>query len=74
MSKWIKFEIIKDTDITKIWEVNTKKDIPLGHIKWYSPWRKYCFFPIAGTVYASSCLDDIAQFIWQEMKERRRMK
>ena len=71
MSKWITFSVIKDTGITKTWEVNTKKDIPLGYIKWYYPWRKYCFFPIAGTVYAGSCLVSISEFIRKEMKARK---
>ena len=65
------FEQIGDTGKTKRWEVTTKKDIPLGYIKWYSPWRRYCFFPIAGTVYASSCLRDIGQFIENEMRKRK---
>ncbi len=71
MSKWIVFEIVNDTGVTKTWEVTTKKDIPLGHIRWYSPWRKYCFFPLGGTVYAASCLRDIADFIKLEMGKRR---
>ena len=70
--KWIKFEVIRDTGLTKVWEVNTRGDIPLGHIKWYSPWRRYCFFPVAGTIYASSCLRDIAEFMEREMKERKK--
>ena len=72
MSKWIKFNVIRDTGLTKVWEVNTIKDtIPLGHIRWYSPWRKYCFFPLGGTVYAASCLGDIADFIKKQMDMRK---
>ena len=71
VSKWIEFEQTGDTGKTKRWEVNTKKDILLGYIKWYSPWRKYCFFPIPGTVYAFSCLGDISEFIKEQMRLRR---
>lgn len=75
MSKWIKFEIVKDTGLTKIWEVTTRKEtIPLGHIRWYSPWRKYCFFPLGGTVYAASCLGSISEFIGREMRLRKNKK
>lgn len=72
MSKWIRFDIIKDTGITKIWEVVTQRDLPLGYVKWYYPWRRYCFFPIAGTVYAASCLRDIDDFMKREMKVRKK--
>lgn len=71
MDKWIKFELLKDFGLTKLWEVNTRKDIPLGCIKWYGPWRRYCFFPVAGTVYSSGCLKDISEFIKREMKARK---
>lgn len=71
MGKWIKFELTKSFGVTKAWEVSTNKEVSIGHIKWYSPWRKYCFFPIGGTVYALSCLRDIAYFMEREMIKRK---
>jgi hypothetical protein len=35
----------------------------LGYIRWYSPWRQYCFFPHSDTVYSAGCLNDINNFI-----------
>lgn len=32
----------------------------LGFIKWYGPWRKYCFYPADGTIFDPSCLLEIA--------------
>jgi len=37
----------------------TRGDI-LGSIKWYGPWRKFCFFPSASTVWSVDCLKDIS--------------
>lgn len=35
----------------------------LGQIKWYAPWRQYCFFPADDCVFNHSCLTEIVQFI-----------
>ena len=44
---------------------------PLGLIKWYSPWRQYCFFPECNTLYVSSCLNDIINFMKENRKKRK---
>ena len=38
---------------------NRKSNGLLGHIRWYSPWRQYCFLPIASTIWSDGCLEDI---------------
>ncbi len=35
----------------------------LGLIKWYGPWRQYCFFPAGPAVYSGGCLEDIQDFM-----------
>lgn len=74
MAKWIEFVECKPfpfpvgkPKITKIWHVQTKGINPniLGEIKWYSGWRKYCFFPDEGSLYEQECLRDIAEFCEQ---------
>jgi hypothetical protein len=45
---------------TKIVAVKSMDDSPLGHIKWYAPWRKYAFQPDWGTIFEADCLGDIA--------------
>jgi hypothetical protein len=41
----------------------------LGAIRWFGRWRKYCFFPMAETVFEENCLRDIAEFIVKITKE-----
>ena len=73
--KWIKFQEARNTGKTKIWDVVTKDGATLlGQIKWYSPWRKYSFFPSENTVSEPTCLKDIASFIEGEMYERKMRK
>jgi len=42
---------------------NLKSDAELGEVRWYGPWRGYCYFPSVQAVYSASCLQDIADFI-----------
>lgn len=43
----------------------------LGRIEWFGRWRKYCFFPGAGTLYEETCLNEIAEFIKSKTTEHR---
>lgn len=53
---------------TQVWECRTNEDDFLGEVKWYSPWRQYCFFTEQGIVLAKSCIDDISHFVGQLKK------
>ena len=33
----------------------------LGEIRWYAPWRKFCFYPDKETIWDTNCLDEIIQ-------------
>jgi hypothetical protein len=70
MPHWIRFELLRDpTRKTKIWRVvNAQYNSFLGNVKWYSPWRKYCFAPDDGTVFEQDCLRDIAAFCEDETR------
>ena len=46
----------RKTPIYYIFEFNTNC---IGEIKWYAPWRKFCFYPDADTVWDSKCLTEI---------------
>lgn len=74
MSIYIEFHEIKmidSTGKTKIWNVLQKRSgSTLGKIKWYGPWRQYCFFPVVGTVFNKTCMDDIGRFIKEQMAYR----
>ena len=80
MSKWIAFNLapVRPSRKTGIWAVVTKggaKEVGglvLGHVSWWAQWRKYAFFPAQGTLYEQTCLRDIAEFIDDQMKLRRK--
>ena len=51
---------------TSAWECkNAKSGTVLGIVKWYGPWRQYCYFPTVQAFYSAGCLKDVAQFIGQ---------
>jgi len=47
---------------TKIFTVSSVNGSRLGAVQWHSQWRKYAFFPIAGTLYDPGCLREISDF------------
>lgn len=69
----IRFNYLRDTisGKTKIWNVISLSGDDLGEIKWFSKWRKYCFFPISYTVFEETCLTEIIEFITDRTKEHR---
>ena len=72
MAKWINFVLIKEGKKTNVWLVVPNEGRErLGEIKWFSHWRKYAFFPLPDTVYEDDCLKDIAEFIDQQMIQRK---
>jgi hypothetical protein len=60
---------------TETWEVWSLHDaIHLGQVRWYSRWRRYCFFPSSGTVYDPDYLRSIARFLEEETASQRKGK
>jgi hypothetical protein len=73
VSKWTTYgePSLSTTGRTLVWPVRTLEGALLGSVKWYGRWRKYAFFPEAGTVFETGCLRDIAGFCEVEtMKQR----
>ena len=35
----------------------------LGEIKWYGPWRKFCFYPEKQTIWDNKCLNELQTFL-----------
>jgi hypothetical protein len=73
MSKFLFFVDLNFKTKTKGFEVISKlsSDV-LGFVKWYAPWRKYCFFTAGPDfVFDSRCLADIQNFISGLMAERK---
>lgn len=50
--------------------LSQRSGIILGLIKWYGPWRQYCFYPWADTIFNKGCMEDIIQYIDKLMQER----
>lgn len=58
---------------TLVWDVMTAGMYPilLGQVRWYSQWRKYCFYPVGNSIYDDNCLTDIAKFCTDETSKHR---
>ena len=50
---------------------NKEHAVVIARIKWYGPWRKYCFFPVAETIFSSDCIKDIYTFMDKLMELRK---
>lgn len=49
---------------TAIYEISENAgNAILGHIKWYAPWRGFCWFPACETVFDVGCLSQIIFWI-----------
>lgn len=77
--KWIEFHDITEPGtkkLTKTFLVYNKEnfEVPIGEIKWYSPFRKYTFFPQPNTAYEATCTQDITDFLNELMEERKTQK
>ena len=38
-------------------------NVLLGKVKWYGPWRQYCFYPEPDTIFNTECLGEIATLL-----------
>jgi hypothetical protein len=56
---------------TRTWVCLTLNKNMLGIVKWYSPWRQYCYYPWDNTLYSAGCLRDIADFLDSVKMERK---
>ncbi len=74
-SKYIEFHQTGSTGKTDIWNIISKKSgLILGRIKWYGPWRSYCFYSSPNCIFNVSCMDDIKKAIQELMLLRRIQK
>ena len=69
---WIRFDELTPNPATKRWAVMPKDgSAQIGRVQWYGPWRKYCFMPVANTVFEQICLREIAAFCEDQTKLHR---
>jgi len=70
--KYIRFEWMGGTIKTQKYAcLSNSSHSHLGTVKWWGPWRQYCFFPHGNTVFNVGCMTDINDFIGQLMEARR---
>lgn len=75
-SKYLEFSIQRyyPARKTEVYNVRSKSQgSTLGQIKWYSPWRQYCFMPSPQCVFNVGCMGDIIALI-EELREERRTR
>lgn len=67
MKTYIEFILVGRKTTTLVWGVRTTEtQTHLGYVKWWSPWRRYAFFPDNATLYEETCLTQIATFVQNE--------
>ena len=61
---WIRFQNVtgfadkaRKTYVVAV--INRTADRAIGRIKWYNPWRQYCFLPEPETIFNTACMKDI---------------
>jgi hypothetical protein len=56
--------LIETKPKTAVWGVFSKNHGDnLGVIKWFGPWRQYCFFSMDVAVFSSGCLRGLDKFL-----------
>lgn len=45
--------------------ISSKTKYLLAIVKWFAEWQQYCCFPEEATIFSSSCLTDVADFVNQ---------
>ena len=62
--EFVRFELTERKPKTGVWSCrNIRSGEELGIVKWYGPWRQYCYFPTIQAIYSKGCLSDINDFI-----------
>ena len=64
--QYIHFDLAEKKSKTVIYRcINNDHYTVLGEVKWYGPWRQYCFLPAEECVFNVGCMRDIIDFIEQ---------
>lgn len=69
--EYLDFKEFESTGKTSKFYILNKKSDKLGIVKWHAPWRRYCFFPYADTLWDNKCLDAVNSFIQVLMTDRK---
>jgi len=72
MKSYIEYMLTGQKPKTNVYTIFSKSSGDrLGEIKWYAPWRQYCFFPDEETIWFKGCLNEINFLIKKFMDERK---
>ena len=64
MKSYIDWVLVEEKPKTDVFIVFSKSSLEeLGTIKWYAPWRQYCFFPLEGTAWSLGCLNEVGHML-----------
>ena len=67
ITQYMVFTLVEKMPRTNVWVVSNKRDNGyLGLIRWYGPWRQYCYMPGLDVVLNRGCLERIIKFIAEE--------
>ena len=70
-TKYLAFVVVPSKGKTKIITIiNRHHEEVIGEIRWFSRWRQYCFFPYDGTIWNTTCMEDVQNVI-NGLKEER---
>ena len=65
LGKWMIANLLPRLDgrKTQRWAIWNHSGVYLGVVKWEGGWRQYVFWPEPSTLWAASCLTDLAAFV-----------
>ncbi|GAG11755.1 unnamed protein product [marine sediment metagenome] len=70
--RYVHFVKVDQGPRTSVWTCrNNRSGGELGRVRWYGPWRQYCYFPVSQAVYSGGCLKDICSFLEELAEERK---
>ena len=71
-SPYLNFVLVRDTGKTRVYSVNSRSQVSrLAIIRWYGAWRQYVLEPEPGTIWNTTCLQDVITFIGGLMEARK---
>ena len=60
---------------TNLYDVRNKSGFTIGIVKWYAPWRQYCFYPGPFDILLNNdCMREITDFLDGLKKQRKEKK
>ena len=68
LGKYLTAKLLEKKPKTKIYGIYDKEETLLGKVKYYAPWRQYCFFPESEVWFSYACMLEVLTFL-ADLKE-----